>query len=130
DAAPDDAMSVEQVDVVEDLPTAARANAAVRALVADPGPPAARSSDHLHASSTALTTNGCCRDGTRRPPVARPVATAQAVDQDADDPPAVLGPSSGHGLAQLGDGVQEVVGSDVGADRPLGRGGVEQRREG
>jgi hypothetical protein len=29
-------MSVEQVDVVEDLPTAARANAAVRALVADP----------------------------------------------------------------------------------------------
>ena len=47
-------MSVEQVDVVEDLPTAARANAAVRALVADPGASAARSSDHLHASVNGL----------------------------------------------------------------------------
>ena len=60
-----------------------------------------------------------------RPPP--PVATAQAVDQDADDPPAVLGPPPGHGLTQLGDGVQEVLGADVAADRTIGRGGVEQR---
>jgi pimeloyl-ACP methyl ester carboxylesterase len=40
-----------------------------------------------------------------RPPL--PASTAQAADQDADDPPAVLGPPPGHGLAQLGDGVQE-----------------------
>ena len=31
----------------------------------------------------------------------------EAVDQDADDPAAVFGPPPRHGLAQLGDGVQE-----------------------
>jgi hypothetical protein len=34
-----------------------------------------------------------------------PASTEQAVDQYTDDPPTVLGPASGHGLAQLGDGV-------------------------
>jgi hypothetical protein len=63
-------MSVEQVDVVEDLSTAARANAAVRTLVTDPGSPAARSSDHLHASVNGLIDERVLSDGTRRPPVA------------------------------------------------------------
>jgi hypothetical protein len=53
-----------------------------------------------------------------RPPL--PASTAQAVDQNADDLPDALGPRPG-GLAQLGYGVQEVLGADVVADRALGR---------
>ena len=39
-------------------------------------------------------------------------------------------PSSGHGQAQIGDGVQEILGADVGADLAARCRGFEQRREG
>lgn len=43
-------------------------------------------------------------------------AVAQAVDEDGDHAPAVRDPLVGHGLAQQGDGVEEIVGADVGTD--------------
>jgi hypothetical protein len=42
----------------------------------------------------------------------------------------VVGPSPGDGLGQLSDGVQEILGSDVVANRALGPCGVGQRLEG
>jgi len=42
----------------------------------------------------------------------------------------VFGPSPGHGLGQLSDGVQEILGADVIANRAVGHCGVEQCREG
>jgi hypothetical protein len=42
----------------------------------------------------------------------------------------VFGPSPGDGLGQLGDGVQEILGADVIANRAVGHCGIEQRREG
>jgi hypothetical protein len=42
----------------------------------------------------------------------------------------VLGPPPGNRPAQLGNGVQELLGTGVAMDGPLGRGGGEQRREG
>src|ERR1700733_9192384 len=55
---------------------------------------------------------------------------AQPVDEQSDHAPAVLGPFAGYGHAQVGDGVQQVLSADVGADRSVGRRGVEQRRKG
>jgi hypothetical protein len=71
-------MSVEQVDVVEDLSTAARANAAVRTLVTDPGSPAARSSDHLHASVNGLIDERVLSEARDDRPVV--VKSAETVD--------------------------------------------------
>jgi hypothetical protein len=48
DAAPDNAMSVEQLDVVEHLPATSCANTAVRPLTADPGASAAGCPHQLH----------------------------------------------------------------------------------
>ena len=42
----------------------------------------------------------------------------------------VSGPEPGDGLGQLSDGVQEILGADVVANRAVGHRGVEQRGEG
>jgi hypothetical protein len=42
----------------------------------------------------------------------------------------VFGPPPGDGLGQLSDGVQEILGADVIANRAVGHCGVEQRCEG
>ena len=51
-------MSVEELDVVEDLPAPPGANTAVRTLVADPGTSAARSAHQLHAGRHPSTCLG------------------------------------------------------------------------
>jgi hypothetical protein len=42
----------------------------------------------------------------------------------------VFGSAPGHGLGQLSDGVQEILGADVIANRAVGYCGVEQRGQG
>ena len=55
---------------------------------------------------------------------------AHAVEKDGDDALVVFGRSPGHGLAQLGDGAQEILGADVIANRAVGHCGLEQCRQG
>ena len=55
---------------------------------------------------------------------------AQAVEKDGDDALVVFGSSPGYRLAELRDGVQEILGAEVIANRAAGYCGVEQRREG
>jgi hypothetical protein len=54
----------------------------------------------------------------------------QAVDEYRHDVLVLFESSPGDGLRELGNGVQQVLGADVVADRAVGDGGVEQRREG
>lgn len=42
----------------------------------------------------------------------------------------MFGPSPGDGLGQLSDGVQEILGADVIANRAVGHCGVKQRCKG
>jgi hypothetical protein len=42
----------------------------------------------------------------------------------------VFGPEPGDGLGQLSEGVQQILGADVVANRTVGHRGVEQRGEG
>jgi hypothetical protein len=53
-------------------------------------------------------------------------SAAQAVDEDGNDVLVVFEPSAGDGLGQLSDGVQQILGADVVANRAVGHRGVER----
>jgi hypothetical protein len=53
-------------------------------------------------------------------------AVAEAVDEEGDHALAVRGSVGRRGLAQVGHGVQEVLGADAGPDLAAGGRGLEQ----